>query len=431
MDDTGDGMVQPSRRSQPRILVLGLNDVASAVAHRLFSEGYATVLQAPGPPKTHRRRMAFADAYWDGRSDLQGVTCHRTSVSDLDRTLTSGGVLPLLGEAVDPLLSDGRWDVVIDAQMAKRSSPMDRRAAARMVVGLGPGFEAGANCHVAIETQWGNDLGKIIHSGSTNVLAGEPRIIDGVGRERMIYAPVAGRVKALRVIGEQVVAGDVLIRIDGLDLPAPRSGTLRGILRDGLEVSVGDKLAEVDPRSPADADVTGLGQRPRTIAEGVLSAIEGAPPPIGFVFRFEAEFWPDLHCMPMLMRYKLDTLVFKISLTDWQALPSRVRRELLLWPCRRPDERNALATALQVLFPRYGIGNAPAVAPKLTVPLTDRLAERVVEAAKAIGLPPPTELEWEKLATLQRFALIKLARPDQPHRNFSKAMQEFGVGRTS
>jgi hypothetical protein len=51
---------------------------------------------------------------------------------------------------------------------------------------------------------------------------------------------------------------------------------LRGLVRDGVPVAAGAKLAEVDPRGDP-ALCFGLGERPRRIAEAVAALLAGGP----------------------------------------------------------------------------------------------------------------------------------------------------------
>ncbi|MBV8120640.1 MAG: xanthine dehydrogenase, partial [Alphaproteobacteria bacterium] len=60
--------------------------------------------------------------------------------------------------------------------------------------------------------------------------------------------------------------------VGSLILRAPIGGVLRGLTRSGVGVPARTKVIEVDPRGDP-AKVLGLGERPRRIAEGVLSAI--------------------------------------------------------------------------------------------------------------------------------------------------------------
>jgi xanthine dehydrogenase accessory factor len=124
---------------------------------------------------------------------------------------------------------------------------------------------------VGIETGW-DALGKIVRSGATNPLAGEPREIEGHARDRYVYAPIAGNFHALRQIGDVVEKDEEVARIESTTLLAPISGTLRGITRDGIPVQPKTKIIEVDPRTVG-AQVSGIAERPARIAQGVLEAI--------------------------------------------------------------------------------------------------------------------------------------------------------------
>jgi xanthine dehydrogenase accessory factor len=126
---------------------------------------------------------------------------------------------------------------------------------------------------VVIETQWGDELGRVLTSGRTRELTGEPRNYGGHARERFIYAPVAGTFRTDRRIADRVEPGEVVAHIDDTALAAPLGGILRGLVHDGVPVTQGAKVVEVDPRCDP-SKVLGIGERPARIAEGVLEAIE-------------------------------------------------------------------------------------------------------------------------------------------------------------
>src|SRR5206468_1649723 len=118
-------------------------------------------------------------------------------------------------------------------------------------------------------------LGTVVTAGATRALGGEPRSFDGHARDRFVYAPRAGVLQTAAAIGDRVAAGEVVARIGDEQLAAPLDGILRGLTHDGVRVTRGLKVLEVDPRGDA-AAVHGIGARPRRIAEGVLEAIRGA-----------------------------------------------------------------------------------------------------------------------------------------------------------
>ncbi len=256
----------------PCILVRGIGDVGSAVALVLFRAGMAAALHDDPLPTAHRRGMAFTDAVFDGVAVLDGVSARRVGGNrELLALLMERDAVAVFTDSFDDVLSRVRWDVLVDARMRKRSVPENQRGLASLTVGLGPNFVAGQNVDVAVETSW-ERLGYIVRSGPTLVLAGEPRAINGVGRQRIVYAPEPGTFRTDRWIGDLVAAGDVVAEIGCTRLVAPLAGALRGLTRSGVTVERRTKVVEVDPRG-RQAIVTGVGERPRRIGEAVCALI--------------------------------------------------------------------------------------------------------------------------------------------------------------
>lgn len=255
--------------SRPCALVRGANDVASAAALRLVAAGYAVLLAEEPLPAVTRRGQSFADAAFDGEALLDGVRCRR--VWDAAGWLRDGALdVTYCSQPLDALLAALETVVLIDARMRKRAVPEDQRGLAPLVIGLGPNFSAGGNCDLAVETGWGDDLGQAIEAGPCRALAGEPRPIGGWGRDRYVYAPVAGLFRTDLNIGDTVRAGQIVAHIGDHPIAAPKTGVLRGLIHRGVTVVEKTKCVEV---VPAGAKVTGLAERPARIAAGVLEAI--------------------------------------------------------------------------------------------------------------------------------------------------------------
>jgi xanthine dehydrogenase accessory factor len=215
--------------------------------------------------------MAFADAAFDGVALLEGVEARLAAdmpaIHDvLQRRMVAVHVGPF-----EPLAAALGADVLVDARMRKRAIPEDQRGYAPVVVGLGPNFEVGVTCHVAVETSW-QALGAVVLNGATLPLAGEPRELGGYARERYVYAPRAGLFRTDAKIGDPVTACQPISIIDGETLAAPLSGILRGLTHDAVPVMTRTKVIEIDPRSRGD-EIAGLGERPRRIAAGVVAAV--------------------------------------------------------------------------------------------------------------------------------------------------------------
>jgi xanthine dehydrogenase accessory factor len=253
-------------------LVRGVGDVGSAVAHRLFRAGHAVVLHDDPLPTTTRRGMAFADAAFEGSATLEGCEARRVDrLQEVAPLLGARECIPLYLGAFRGLLEAVRPLVLVDARMRKHSAAEAQRGLAALTIGLGPGFATGRTCDIAIETSW-DGLGAVIMEGAPLALAGEPRELGGLARERYVYAPVAGVFHTKAQIGDAVTAGQEIAAVGATPLRAPVAGILRGVTHDGVPVAVRTKVIEVDPRGSS-AEVTGIAERPRRIAEGVLAAM--------------------------------------------------------------------------------------------------------------------------------------------------------------
>lgn len=253
-------------------LVRGVGDIGSAVAHLLFREGYAVVLHDEPAPTTTRRGMAFADAVFDGHAVLEGVRA--VVAADLDHVkhlLTAGDAISVYVRDLGLLLKILQPTVLVDARMRKHTLPEVQRGLAELTIGLGPDLLAGHHADVVTETSW-DGLGAVISEGASRPLAGEPREINGHARDRYVYAPIDGVFRTKARIGDEVRRDQAIAQIGSMVLTAPLDGLVRGLTHDGVPVTVRTKVIEVDPRG-ATAEVHGIGERPRRIAEGVLSAV--------------------------------------------------------------------------------------------------------------------------------------------------------------
>lgn len=255
------------------VLIRGTGDVASAIALRLFRAGYPVLMHDEPEPTAPRRGMAFTDAVFDGVAILDGVPALRIDLlPSLRGALADRNAVLVTTAAFSETLGTIPWAALVDARLRKRALPEDQRGLASVMIGVGPNFVAGENADYAIETSWGDRLGKVVASGPTLPLSGEPRSLGGVGRERFIYAPAAGRFRTPLWIGDVVAKGDVVARIDDVPLSAPLDGIIRGLTHDNVAVAEKTKVVEVDP-SGDPSTAFGLGERPRRIADGVYSAL--------------------------------------------------------------------------------------------------------------------------------------------------------------
>ncbi len=219
------------------VLVRGVGDIGSAIAHRLFREGYGVMIHDDELPTTTRRGMAFADAVFDGRASLDGVGATRASdIAHIRELLTSRESIPVFVKGLESLLHEIAPAVLVDARMRKHSAPRTQRGLAPFTIGLGPDLVAGRHSDAVIETSW-DGLGRVITDGASLPLGGEPREIEGHARDRYVYAPVDGVFRTEAHIGDFVRRGLQIAEIDSTVLTAPLDGVLRGVTHDGVPVT--------------------------------------------------------------------------------------------------------------------------------------------------------------------------------------------------
>ncbi|MFN2362803.1 MAG: selenium-dependent molybdenum cofactor biosynthesis protein YqeB, partial [Halarsenatibacteraceae bacterium] len=169
------------------------------------------------------------------------------------------------------LLAGFKPDIIIDGRMLKEKTDQTIDQA-ELVIGIGPGFKINQNCDLAVETNRGHHLGRVIYQGSTAENTGSPGNVNGYTDERVIHAPEAGIFQSDCQIGQMVAAGDLIGRVNDKLLKAEIAGVLRGLIKPGIKVKAGTKLADVDPRSEKDYCYY-ISDKALAVAGGVLEAI--------------------------------------------------------------------------------------------------------------------------------------------------------------
>jgi xanthine dehydrogenase accessory factor len=260
-----------------RVVVRGAGEMASGIAHRLYRVGLQVVVLERDRPTAIRRTVTFSEAVAHGRAAVEGVTAVRcATAAEAVRQVRDGLVLPLLVDPEAASLAVLAPDAVVDARMLKRDpGPRPPGSGDALIVGLGPGHVAGVTCDLAVETERGHTLGRVVEHGPTLPYSGVPHELGGASAARVVRAPRAGTLAARAAIGDLVVAGDLLAEVDGAPCRAGVSGQVRGLLPDGSPVREGQKLGDVDPRGAA-IDARLISDKARAIAGGVLEAVLGA-----------------------------------------------------------------------------------------------------------------------------------------------------------
>ena len=260
------GPADPRTPADVVVLVRGAGDLATGVAWRLKRAGFGVIMCELEHPLTVRRSVAFSTAVGEGSVTIEGVRAVRATTAEA-AALAHSGVVPVV---VSPGLPPLPADVVVDARVAKRVLDTTVGDAA-LVVALGPGFEAGRDCHSVVETMRGPRLGRVYWQGRAAPNTGTPGVIGGRGAERVLRAPAAGRARWRVSIGDVVDAGAVLGVVGDEQVRAPFAGVVRGLIADGTSVAQGLKIGDVDPR--ADTDWREISDKALAVAGGVLEAI--------------------------------------------------------------------------------------------------------------------------------------------------------------
>lgn len=257
----------------PIVLVKGAGEMASGVAWRLHRANIRRLVLLDLPnPLCVRRTVSFCEALIDGSARVDGVDAVAAGdEAAIEAAWSEHRVPVVVTERWARLARRPRADVVVDAILAKRNIGT-ARSDAPLVVALGPGFEAGIDCHAVIETNRGHDLGRVLYRGPAQPDTGIPGEIGGFDVERLLRAPRAGTFASARRIGEAVERGEVVGYVDGAAVTAAIPGILRGLIRPGTRVGAGLKIGDVDPRDCRQHCDT-VSDKARAIAGGVLEAI--------------------------------------------------------------------------------------------------------------------------------------------------------------
>lgn len=253
------------------VVIKGAGDLASGIALRLYNAGFYVVMTDLPNPLAIRRTVSFCEAIRYGETIVEGVTARKALNKEDVFECLDNGIIPVLPDPEANIVRELFPNVVVDAILAKRNTGT-KITDAEVVIGVGPGFTAGEDCHAVIESMRGHTLGRAIYEGPALPNTNIPGLIGGFAGERVLRAPADGEFKSVHKIGDLVKSGDVIGYVENKPMVATIDGVLRGLIADGTPVKEGLKSGDVDPRGNTDY-CTLVSDKALAIAGGVLEAI--------------------------------------------------------------------------------------------------------------------------------------------------------------
>ena len=268
------------------IICRGGGDLATGIVHRLFRAGFPVLVLETDSPAAIRRQVSFSEAVYDGTATVEGVTAERIASADrasVNHVLEEGRV-PLLVDPEGSSIPLLKPDIVVDAIIAKKNLGTAKEMAP-LVIGVGPGFTAGEDVDLVVESMRGHNLARILETGSALANTGIPGNIGGYTKERVIHAAAEGYMKNLHQIGDVVRKGEKIARIyeqmspEGVfsgrfvSVEATIPGVLRGLIREGYHFQKGFKIADIDPREGELANCFTISDKASSIGGSVLEAV--------------------------------------------------------------------------------------------------------------------------------------------------------------
>ena len=253
------------------VLIRGGGDLASGVAVRLHRAGFHVIISELPNPLAVRRTVSFSEAVYAGHITIEGLTGRRAESPAEAFDLARQGIIPVLVDPETAILKHGQFPALIDARLLKRTADTDL-SSAPLVIGLGPGFTVGENCHAVIETNRGHTLGRVYWTGSASADTGLP---EGDPR-RVLRAPADGVLTGYAQIGEHVEGGQLIAEIGGEMVIAPFKGILCGLIRPGVALSQGMKIGDIDQRDDPSYCYM-VSDKALSVGGGVLEALLSRP----------------------------------------------------------------------------------------------------------------------------------------------------------
>lgn len=253
------------------VIIRGGGDLATGVAVRLFRAGFSVIILEIEHPTVIRLPVSFARTVYEGKAITEGIEAVLTSSWEKAKDSIKQGKIPVLVDPKGSCIKKLSPTVLVDAILAKRNLGTKINQTP-LVIGLGPGFTAGKDVDVVIETERGHNLGRVYYQGQAAPDTGVPGEVRGESKRRLLRALTDGKIIPLRKIGDLLQAGEIIAEVEGIPLKAEISGVLRGLIYPKSSVTKGMKVGDIDPRGIRKYCFT-VSDKARSLGGAVLEVI--------------------------------------------------------------------------------------------------------------------------------------------------------------
>ncbi|WIH81253.1 selenium-dependent molybdenum cofactor biosynthesis protein YqeB [Brachyspira pilosicoli] len=261
------------------VIVRGAGDLATGVVYSLYKAHFKVIILETQHPSAIRRKVALSEAVYDCKTKVEDIEA--VLVKNYEEALNiiankDYKEIPILIDPNCEILNHIKPTFLIDAIIAKKNLGTNK-SMAKYTIALGPGFTAGKDCDIVIETMRGHNLGRMYLEGEAIPNTGIPGNIGGKEAERVIHASSDGIIENIKNIGDFVREKEVIAYINNdnkkIEVIAPFEGLLRGIIRDGFKVRNGLKIADIDPRKSEYDNCFTISDKARNLGGAVLTAM--------------------------------------------------------------------------------------------------------------------------------------------------------------
>ena len=255
-----------------KVVIRGGGDLATGVAEVLYQSGFKILILDIEKPSSIRRSVCFSEAIYEGVTKVENIICKKVENENEIEKCWNEKIIPIMVDEKGEIIKKIKPDVVVDSIIAKKNLGTTKEMAP-ITIALGDGFEAGKDVDIVVETMRGHNLGRVITSGRAMKNTGIPGEIKGVSKDRVIYSLANGIFSSVKKIGDTVQKDEIIGYVGDVEIRGKISGVLRGIIRDGYEVTENMKIGDIDPRIEEKNNCFTISDKARSLGGAVLRAI--------------------------------------------------------------------------------------------------------------------------------------------------------------